>query len=222
MAKGRGKKPRKVRVDFRKNREKTVREKTQWTRHFRDDNIQHHDAEKAENGRAKGALSRKRTIIIRDDSADEQDQREGVVVHMRGLIAEVDDGRQRWACTIRRVLRTRLIKERHPVTVGDRVRFGPVEVAGEQTTQLSKEENLPAGIIHGVEERTTALLRQYDRRLQVVAANVDIALIVVAAQQPTLRPHLIDRYIVASLAGGITPMICMNKIDLDKGERGAN
>lgn len=219
MAKGRssgsGKKPRKVRVDFRKNREKTAREKTQWIRHFRDDNVQHHDAEKAENVRAKGALSRKRTIVIRDDDADEQNQRDGIVVHMRGLIAEVDDGGQRWACTIRRVLRTRLIEERHPVTVGDRVRFSPVEVAGEQTTQVSKEEDLPAGIIHGVEERTTALLRQYDRRLQVVAANVDIALIVVAAQQPTLRPHLIDRYLVAAHQGNMRPVICINKADLD-------
>ncbi len=219
MAKGRGsssgKKPRKVRVDFRKNREKTAREKTQWTRHFRDDNIQHHDAEKAQNVRAKGALSRKRTVVIQDDSADEQEHRDGVVVHMRGLIAEVDDGRQRWACTIRRVLRTLLIKERHPVTVGDRVRFASVEVAGEQTTLVSKNEDLPAGIIHGVEERTTALLRQYDRRLQVVAANVDIALIVVAAQQPTLRPHLIDRYLVAAHQGNMRPLICINKADLD-------
>jgi ribosome biogenesis GTPase len=219
VAKGRGsgpgKKPRKVRVDFRKNREKTAREKAHWTRHFRDDDVRHHDADKAQNVRAKGDLSRKRTIVIWDDTGENLNHREGVVVHMRGLIAEVDDGRQRWACTIRRVLRTRLIKERHPVTVGDRIRFSPVEAAGEQTTQLSQDEDLPAGTIHGVEERTTALLRQYDRRLQVVAANVDVALIVVAAQEPTLRPHLIDRYLVAVHQADMRPLICINKIDLD-------
>lgn len=219
MAKNRGqrpgKKPLKVRVDFRKNREKTARDKARWTRQHRDDSIEHQDAEKTESVRAKGTVSRKRTIVLRDESTGDQILCSGVVVRMRGLIAEVDDGGQRWACTVRGILRTRRIKERHPVTVGDRVRFSPVEIAGEQSRQISEEQALPAGIVERVEARKTALLRQYDRRLQVVAANVDIALIVVAVRQPTLRPHLIDRYLVAAHQGDMRPVICINKIDLD-------
>ncbi len=210
-----GKKGRKVRVDFRKNREKAVRDQTQWSRHFRDDNVKGEDADKSENVRAKGALSRKRTIIEHDDESDGSTLFKGVVIHMRGLIAEVDDGSQLWACTVRRVLRTRLIQRRHPVTVGDRVSFSAVKLAGEQSRLVSEDRDLPEGVIEAVEDRTTTLLRQYDRRVQVVAANVDIALIVVAADQPTLRPHLIDRYIVAAHQGKMRPIVCINKMDLD-------
>ncbi len=214
-SKGGGKKGRKVRVGFRKNREKTARDKDQWSRGFRDDDVKHEDADKSETVRAKGSLSRKRTIIEHDDEAGTPVLHTGVVIHMRGLIAEVDDGSQLWACTVRRVLRTRLIQRRHPVTVGDRVGFSAVELAGEQSRLVSEDRDLPEGVIEAVEERTTTLLRQYDRRVQVVAANVDIALIVVAADQPTLRPHLIDRYLVAAHQGNMRPIVCINKMDLD-------
>jgi len=210
-----GKKGRKVRVGFRKNREKAVRDKTQWSRHFRDDDVKHEDTEKSETVRAKGSLSRKRTIIEHDDGADDSTLRKGVVISMRGLVAEVDDGSQTWACTVRRVLRTRLIQRRHPITVGDRVGFAAVELAGEQSRLVSEDRDLPEGVIESVEDRTTTLLRQYDRRIQVVAANIDVALIVVAADQPTLRPHLIDRYLVAAHQGKMRPIVCINKMDLD-------
>ena len=49
-----------------------------------------------------------------------------------------------------------------------------------------------------------------------MVANVDRAIIVGSADKPPPKPHLIDRYIVASLAGDLTPVICMNKIDLDQ------
>lgn len=207
---------RKVRVDFRRNREKAARNKGQWTRHYRQDSVQHADAAQSESVRAKGALSRKRTIIEEDAAADRPALRRGIVVRMRGLVAEVNAEGQLWACTVRRVLRTRLIKERHPVTVGDRVRFLPVHVAGGRSHLTADSQELPEGVIEQIEDRTSVLLRHYDRRLQVVAANIDIALIVVAVDRPTLRPHLIDRYLVAAHQGDMRPVICINKIDLDE------
>ncbi len=212
---GPGRRGRKVRVDLRKNRENTSRDKAKWTRSYRDRTIEHEDAATGEHVRARGDLSRKRTVIVRDDGATPVEQLRGVVVRMRGLIAEVDDGRQRWACTVRRMLRTRQIDERHPIAVGDRVAFTRVELAGEQSRLVSEERELPEGVIEEVEPRTTTLVRHYDRRLQTVAANVDIALIVVSADQPTLRPHLIDRYLVAAHQGDMRPVICINKMDLD-------
>ena len=222
MAKDSSKKPggksgKKIRVDFRKNREKTARDKTQWTRHYRDASIKHEDTAASESVRAKGAQSRKRTIIEGDAAGSETDLRLGTVVRLRGLVAEVDDGGQLWACTVRRVLRTLLIKERHPITVGDRVRFLPVELAGAQSRQISDDRDLPEGVIEQVQERTSTLVRHYDRRIQAVVANVDVALIVAAADQPTLRPHLIDRYLIAVHQGDMRPIICINKTDLDTG-----
>ena len=49
---------------------------------------------------------------------------------------------------------------------------------------------------------------------RVVAANVDMAVIVAAIKRPTLRPSLIDRYLIAAQKGGIEPIVCVNKIDL--------
>ncbi|MFQ5430204.1 MAG: ribosome small subunit-dependent GTPase A [Phycisphaerae bacterium] len=211
-----GKQPgRKVRVAFRKNREKAARDKSQWTRHHREDHVEHEDAIQQESVRAKGSLSRKRTIIVREGANGEAVLRQGIVIRMRGLIAEVDDGQAHWACTIRRLLRTQSIKERHPVTVGDRVGFSPVEAAGEQSRLPCGDRMLPEGVIERVEPRRTTLLRHYDRKLQALVANVDLVLIVMAADQPTLRPHLIDRYLVAAHKGKMRPVICINKRDLD-------
>ncbi len=213
--KGAKKAGRKVRVDLRKNREKTARGKSEHTRKYREEDIKHEDAEQSENVRAKGGLSRKRTIIVDDDAATDAELLDGIVVALRGRIAEVDDGKHIWACTVRRMLRTRLIKERHPVAVGDAVIFRSVEAAGQQGRTVSASRDLAEGVIEKVAERKTVLLRQYERRVQVVAANIDIAVIVMAADQPTLRPHLIDRYLVSSHVGEMLPVICVNKMDLD-------
>jgi ribosome biogenesis GTPase len=48
----------------------------------------------------------------------------------------------------------------------------------------------------------------------VLAANVDVAVITVAAAEPPLRPGLIDRFLLALASGGVRPAICVNKVDL--------
>ncbi|MCB9852954.1 MAG: ribosome small subunit-dependent GTPase A [Phycisphaerales bacterium] len=216
MAKRRPDKPggkKKVRVEFRKNRGKAARDKAQWTRDFHRDAPKSDETSSSEAVRAKGDLSRKRTIVV--DEGRGATLIPGTVVRMRGLIAEVDDGEKVWACTVRRVLRTRQIDERHPVAVGDRVRFSGVELGGESSVLTSDDRELSEGVIEEIEPRTTTLVRHYDRRVHVVAANIDLVVIVVAADQPTLRPHLVDRYLIAIHQGGMQPGICINKADLD-------
>jgi ribosome biogenesis GTPase len=53
-----------------------------------------------------------------------------------------------------------------------------------------------------------------ERRELVLAANVDVAVIVVAAQDPPPRPGLIDRCLVAVQRTGIAAVVCVNKVDL--------
>lgn len=48
----------------------------------------------------------------------------------------------------------------------------------------------------------------------VLAANVDLAVIVVAAADPPLRPGLVDRFLVVLQRGGVVPLLCVNKVDL--------
>jgi ribosome biogenesis GTPase len=203
---GKGRKGRKLRVPFRRNRQQPRREKD-WTSKAHEAEDFHIDDALEERVTPKGDLSRQRTIIV-DDEGNEliEDLRCGVVVAMRGLFAEVDDGDRIWPCTVRRILRTRVTEERHPVTVGDRVDF----LIAKEAEGVAQE-----GVIERVADRKSQLRRRARRRVHTIAANIDQAVIVSSTAEPDPKPHLIDRYIVASLAGGITPVVCMNKMDLD-------
>jgi ribosome biogenesis GTPase / thiamine phosphate phosphatase len=51
-------------------------------------------------------------------------------------------------------------------------------------------------------------------RERVIAANIDLLVIVAAIQDPPFRPGLVDRYLIAAARGGVQPILCINKIDL--------
>lgn len=197
----------KRRVAFRANRSTKARDRS-WTRQFDAHGFTETDPAHGESVVAKGDLSRKRTIIERAEGEPTPGaRRTGRVIAMRGLIADVDDGERVWPCGVRRVLRTRQIDERHPVAVGDAVEFTPSEEPGRERE----------GVIEEVRPRHGCLTRMYQGRVHTIAANVDVAVIVSALAQPSPKPHLIDRYLVAAHAGDITPVICFNKCDLDEG-----
>ncbi len=200
---GRKNKGEKVRVPFRRNRSPRQRN-NDWTDKDREGDAKELDAIRGERVVPKGDISRQRTIIVGGDARS--DLIRGVVVAVRGLYADVDDGSRVVGCTVRRILRTRIIHERNPVTVGDRVGF-VVDGPGSGQT--------PEGVIESIEPRRGVLQRLAGRRVQTIVVNVDQAIIVSSAGQPDPKPHLIDRYMVSAHAGEIAPVICMNKIDLD-------
>lgn len=71
-----------------------------------------------------------------------------------------------------------------------------------------------------VAERRSSLSRPDPSRPdveRVLAANVDVAVIVAALVQPALRQRLIDRYLIAVQRGGVRPIVCANKADLVDG-----
>ncbi|NLV45007.1 MAG: ribosome small subunit-dependent GTPase A [Candidatus Hydrogenedentes bacterium] len=72
--------------------------------------------------------------------------------------------------------------------------------------------------VRAVAPRLTRLARcagKHDRlKQQVIAANVDILVIVAAAACPPFRPGLVDRFLITAQQGGVTPLLCLNKIDL--------
>jgi ribosome biogenesis GTPase / thiamine phosphate phosphatase len=49
---------------------------------------------------------------------------------------------------------------------------------------------------------------------QIFAANIDYLVIVVAAAKPAIKQGLIDRYLISAQVGNVTPILCMNKMDL--------
>ncbi len=218
---------RKLRVEFKQNRQPKRRD-DHWTRSYQQDAEKSADTQRVESVRAKGDLSRKRTILVDADDApllDRAGMRTGVVTALFGLVNRVEDeAGQSWACTARGVLRTRQIQERAAVAVGDRVYFVPAEAEARKSNDPASPiehaestliANLPAGVIEQVAPRRTRLSRRERRgREHTLVANADQLLIVSSIAQPRVKPHLIDRYLVAAQKGGLRPIVCFNKIDL--------
>lgn len=211
----------KVRVEFRRNRQRPRRERD-WTQQLRTDEAAVVDARLVESVQARGELSRKRTII--DAEADPVTWRTGVVTRVHGLICYVREAdfpadgsfpaaagaARSWACTIRRVLRTRLIEQRSAVCVGDRVWFSPAAAASEVAPTDA------VGVLERIATRTSTLSRR-DRRQRehTIVANADQLLIVSSVAQPRPKAHLLDRYLVSAGKGDLRPIVCFNKSDLE-------
>jgi ribosome biogenesis GTPase len=87
-----------------------------------------------------------------------------------------------------------------------------VVVAGD-IVWLRPEANAE-GLIERIEPRQHILSRMSRGRQQILVANVDQLLIVGSAAEPTLKPNLIDRFLVEAERMRIEPVICINKIDL--------
>lgn len=71
-------------------------------------------------------------------------------------------------------------------------------------------------VIRAVRPRRSKLSRPAVGRNgeQVIAANIDCAVVVASVAKPAFSPGLIDRYLVAAQAGGATPLLVVNKMDL--------
>ena len=72
------------------------------------------------------------------------------------------------------------------------------------------------GRIARVLDRKTSLTRwnKKGRAPQVIAANADLAVCISSPASPPFRPRFIDRLIVAAEAGGLVPVVVLNKADL--------
>lgn len=196
-------KPRKIRVDFRKNRS-TRRRGSDLTRSHDVDPDALADMASSERLTGKGDLTRRRTVRV-DLPADGAATWRGQVLHVHGLenfVRRPDGVVVR--CTTRRVLRTMSIEERHPVVAGDWV----------SVRAATGAEGERDATIHAVERRTNELARSSRGRRHVIVANVDQVLVVSSAAQPNLKPGLVDRLLVAAEGAGIEPLVCINKADL--------
>jgi ribosome biogenesis GTPase len=205
-------KKRKVRADFRKNREARAREKHRIERLTDEDSAAAVDAPRGERVSGKGDIARKRTVagaeVFEDDAGtvimpdvDREVCRLGRVLRVQGLLSVVcDESGAQFQCATRRLLKTLATDQRHVVAAGDIVWFRPV----------GQNE----GIIERVEPRRGVVSRTSRNRQHVLVANVDQLIIVTSAAEPRLKPNLIDRLLVTAERGGIRPVICINKIDL--------
>ena len=128
---------------------------------------------------------------------------QGTVVEISSGFCRVDMGKDTLVCSLRGGLSEVETGYTNLLAVGDEV---VVQLAGPGQ-----------GVVEEVLPRRSALTRPDVMRphlRQLLAANINQVLIVASWREPAIWPELIDRYLVASERQDLTPVICVNKIDL--------
>lgn len=127
----------------------------------------------------------------------------GTVVKSTGSWYEVtgEDGKE-YGCRIRGKLRLEGIKETNPVAVGDYVDFH-VEEGSHAITEILPRKN--------------HLLRKSVKKTghsNVLAANIDLAILIATIDSPRTSLGFIDRFLVSAKAYRIPQYLVFNKTDL--------
>lgn len=128
---------------------------------------------------------------------------QGRIIRVSGLQCLVEVEQSHWQCKIRGRLKAGNRKTSSPVVAGDWVEVVPT---AERT-----------GIIEAVHTRSSKFSRGASGTRpfeQILFANMEQLVVVVAASQPKPRRGFIDRAIVMALKGNLQPVVCINKVDL--------
>jgi ribosome biogenesis GTPase len=131
-----------------------------------------------------------------------------------------------------------VVEDKHAYVVSTEQGTGPAVVPGKMLHRLTDRSLLPKvgdwvevepgsgssrGLIHAVLPRRTSLVRkEAGRRMeeQVLAANVDVAFVVMALDQ-SFNLRRLERFLVLVREGGVNPVVVLNKADLsDDGGKG--
>lgn len=127
-----------------------------------------------------------------------------LVIEVHGILATVEIDGAPVRCSPQPNL------DPYPV-VGDRVAVAPPERAGDPpsiTAVLPRRSQL-ARLRHDRSRRSMEGAIEH-----VLAANINLAVIVAAVARPPFHPRFIDRYMVLAERGGIAAALCLNKCDL--------
>lgn len=108
-------------------------------------------------------------------------------------------------CRIKGKFRIKGIKSTNPVAVGDVVEY---------EVQAKAED--PVGVITDIYERKNYIVRKsvnLSKRTHIIAANVDLAFMLVTLKSPVTFTDFVDRFLVTCEAYHVTPVLVFNKID---------
>ena len=110
-----------------------------------------------------------------------------------------------YECRLKGKFRIKGIKTTNPVSVGDKVCF--------EIDNLGDDE---FGLINEIEKRDNYIIRKsvnLSKQTQIIAANIDLAFLIVTLNNPPTSTVFIDRFLVTSEAYGIKTILLFNKID---------
>ncbi len=112
---------------------------------------------------------------------------------------------KQYQCRIRGKFRIKGIKSTNPLTVGDHVDF-------------ELEKNTNTGIISNIHDRKNYIVRKsvnLSKQTHIIAANIDIAFLMVTLDNPPTFPAFIDRFLATAEAYDIEAILLFNKMDLN-------
>lgn len=140
--------------------------------------------------------------VSKEELAPEENVHIGRVLSISGEGSSVDFEGKIYLCSLKGFLKKEKSLTKNLIAVGDRVHF---EIASEKE-----------GIIVAVFPRSSSLSRSdiSGKKEQLIAVNVDLAVICISVVEPPLKPSLVDRYLIAAEKGNLHPIIVINKIDL--------
>jgi ribosome biogenesis GTPase / thiamine phosphate phosphatase len=107
-------------------------------------------------------------------------------------------------CRIRGKFRTRGLRTTNPVAVGDKVSF----ILDEKTGK---------GVIQDIEQRKNYIIRKsinLSKEAHILAANVDLAILVITLVSPKTFTQFIDRFLATCEAYQVPGVLMFNKTDL--------
>ena len=106
-------------------------------------------------------------------------------------------------CRLRGQFRIHGIKNTNPVIVGDRVEYGIEKDGSGVITQIAPRKNY-------IERKSTNL----SKISHMIAANIDLAFLVITLREPRTSLGFIDRFLVAAEGFRIPVCLVFNKMDL--------
>ena len=127
----------------------------------------------------------------------------GTVLRSTGSWYEVLHEGERYQCRIRGKLRLKGIRSTNPVVVGDVVRV--------------EEDEQGGYVISAIEPRRNYIIRRasnLSKESHIIAANIDMALLVVTLFSPETATEFIDRFLVTCEAYKVPVTILLAKADL--------
>jgi len=114
-----------------------------------------------------------------------------------------DDGTKK-ECRVKGSFRIKNIKTTNPIAVGDFVEF-----------KFDQKEN--TGIIEKIEPRKNYIIRKsinLSKQSHIIAANVDMAFLLITLKQPRTSYGFIDRFLITAEAYHIPTSLVFNKMDI--------
>ena len=114
----------------------------------------------------------------------------------------ITDDEKSFLCRIKGKFRTQSITSTNPVAVGDRVRFA-----------IEKDSK---GVISEILPRKNYIVRKsvnLSKQIHILAANVDVAFLMVTLNNPVTYPAFIDRFLASAEAFQVDVVLLFNKED---------